>query len=645
MANIRDRQLAAVKCMLNLGKIVSSKGQVEPDWKVLVYDQVGQDIISPLMSVADLRTLGVTLYLPLNGARDQVADVTAVYFVAPTAENVQRICADMRADLYTSYYLNFISAIPRSRLEEIAGVAIEAGVETKISKIFDQYVDFISLEKDMFTLNGGNKRIQSYYNLNKTDLKDHEIDSVINDVVNSLYCVFVTLGTIPIIRCPPGGAAEMIAERLDKRLRENLRDTRNSFFSSIPNHQGGSTGGSDPGPVLSFQRPLLLIVDRNIDLATPLHHTWTYQALVHDVLKLNLNSVTIPAAATEGGDAASSKKAAGKPYNLGPSNTFWQLHKGEPFPEVAESVQKEIEEYRSHEEEMQRMKNAMGGSAEGGPVDISDNTAKLTSAMSSLPELLEKKRQIDMHTTIATSILSCIKQRKLDEFFELEERIISNRAGAGVSDKAMLEFLAGAGVANHGDKMRLFLLYYICHANFADVDAAQFLELLQSAGCQTAAFAYIKRWKQFSAPINQSGSMPGSGGGGTKTIGMFSHLMSTGSQFVMEGVKNLVIKKHNLPITKVLDQLMELKPGAETDQYRYYDPKLARQTDTMARKTKVPYSNAIVFVVGGGNYIEYQNLNDYIGAKPGKQVSYGCMELLNAEDFLEQLNLLGSELQ
>ena len=32
----------------------------------------------------------------------------------------------------------------------------------------------------------------------------------------------------------------------------------------------------------SFCRPLLVILDQDIDLATPLHHTWTYQALVHD---------------------------------------------------------------------------------------------------------------------------------------------------------------------------------------------------------------------------------------------------------------------------------------------------------------------------------------------------------------------------
>ena len=37
-------------------------------------------------------------------------------------------------------------------------------------------------------------------------------------------------------------------------------------------------------PICSFQRPMMVILDRNFDLATPLHHTWTYQALAHDVL-------------------------------------------------------------------------------------------------------------------------------------------------------------------------------------------------------------------------------------------------------------------------------------------------------------------------------------------------------------------------
>ena len=59
----------------------------------------------------------------------------------------------------------------------------------------------------------------------------------------------------------------MVAERLDRRLRENVRDARSSLFS----------GETLAGGQYAFQRPLLVVLDRNMDLATPLHHTWTYQ--------------------------------------------------------------------------------------------------------------------------------------------------------------------------------------------------------------------------------------------------------------------------------------------------------------------------------------------------------------------------------
>jgi len=40
---------------------------------------------------------------------------------------------------------------------------------------------------------------------------------------------------------------------------------------------------------------------------------------------------------------------------------------------------------------------------------------------------------------------------------------------------------------------------------------------------------------------------------------MFSKLMQQSSSLVMEGVKNLVVKKHNLPVTKIVDEIMEVK--------------------------------------------------------------------------------------
>ena len=64
-----------------------------PQWKILLYDRLGQDLLSPIMNVKSLRDEGVTLHLLLVGQseRDPVPDVPAIYFCRPTEENLRRI--------------------------------------------------------------------------------------------------------------------------------------------------------------------------------------------------------------------------------------------------------------------------------------------------------------------------------------------------------------------------------------------------------------------------------------------------------------------------------------------------------------------------------------------------------------------------
>uniref|UniRef100_A0A8D0SVV5 Sec1 family domain-containing protein 1 n=2 Tax=Sus scrofa TaxID=9823 RepID=A0A8D0SVV5_PIG len=596
-ASIRERQTVALKRMLNFNVPHVKNSAGEPVWKVLIYDRFGQDIISPLLSVKELRDMGITLHLLLHSDRDPIPDVPAVYFVMPTEENIDRLCQDLRNQLYESYYLNFISAISRSKLEDIANAALAASAVTQVAKVFDQYLNFITLEDDMFVLCNQNKEIVSYRAINRTDITDTEMETV----------------------------------KLDKKLRENLRDARNSLFT-------GDTLGAGQ---FSFQRPLLVLVDRNIDLATPLHHTWTYQALVHDVLDFHLNRVNLEeSSGTETSPAgARPKRKNKKSYDLTPVDKFWQKHKGSPFPEVAESVQQELESYRAQEDEVKRLKSIMGleGEDEGAISMLSDNTAKLTSAVSSLPELLEKKRLIDLHTNVATAVLEHIKARKLDVYFEYEEKIMSKTT----LDKSLLDIISDPDAGTPEDKMRLFLIYYISAQQApSEADLEQYKKALTDAGCNLNPLQYIKQWKAFAKMASAPASY---GNTTTKPMGLLSRVMNTGSQFVMEGVKNLVLKQQNLPVTRILDNLMEMKSNPETDDYRYFDPKMLRGNDSSVPRNKNPFQEAIVFVVGGGNYIEYQNLVDYIKGKQGKHILYGCSELFNATQFIKQLSQLGQK--
>lgn len=75
---------------------------------------------------------------------------------------------------------------------------------------------------------------------------------------------------------------------------------------------------------------------------------------------------------------------------------------------------------------------------------------------------------------------------------------------------------------------------------------------------------------------------------------------------------------------------MESKTNPDIDEYLYLDAKLLRGGD-VAPKNRSPFQDAVIFVIGGGNYIEYQNLVDFI--KVGGQHSSRQEFFLNLFSF------------
>merc|ERR1719494_198267 len=262
-------------------------------------------------------------------------------------------------------------------------------------------------------------------------------------------------------------------------------------------------------------------------------------------------------------------------------------------------------------------------------------------------------RLIDMHCSLATSVLDSIKQRRLDVFFELEEKLMS----ATPLDRSLMEVLTDPENISPEDKLRLFLIFYISTPEVSEKEFKEYSDALREAGCDLSTLAYIKRWKSMAAQSSKMVETAAGGQGTTKAVSMFSSLISQSSNFVMANVKNLVVKKHNLPLTKIVDEIMEQKQGKVNEEFRYLDPKNLRANEgAQVPRTKTPFSDAIVFVVGGGNYIEYQNLQDYVKTKNVghtnsamnsaslRRVVYGCTQLTNSDQFLNQLTMLGKDI-
>ena len=180
----------------------------------------------------------------------------------------------------------------------------------------------------MFSLRHHDSEAISYGALYNETASDAQIEASMDAIVEALFSICVSLGRVPIIRCPKGLAAEMIATRLDMKIRAHLRNSRGSLFTESMSAHG------------SFQRPLLAIVDRNVDLATTLHHAWSYQALVHDLLDLELNRV----------ENLSDPKTPS--FDLSKRDKFWNRFRGAPFHEVLGAPNEELEALQKRESDI-----------------------------------------------------------------------------------------------------------------------------------------------------------------------------------------------------------------------------------------------------------------------------------------------------
>ena len=130
----------------------------------------------------------------INSPRHPIPDVPAVYLLEPTPANLQLITSDLSRNLYSPAYINFLSSIPRPLLEDFAASTAAAGTAEHIARVYDQYLNFIVGEPDLFSLAMGSG---TYWALNSAITTDEELDAVVDRIVSGLFSVVVTLGTSP----------------------------------------------------------------------------------------------------------------------------------------------------------------------------------------------------------------------------------------------------------------------------------------------------------------------------------------------------------------------------------------------------------------------------------------------------------------
>ena len=127
----------------------------------------------------------------INASRHPIPDVPVLYLVEPTAANLDLINSDLSRNLYSDAYINFLSSIPRPLMEDFAGQIAGSGTSESVAQVYDQYLNFIVSEPDLFSLGMGK---ETYWTLNSAQAKDEELDAVVERIVSGLFSVVVTMG-------------------------------------------------------------------------------------------------------------------------------------------------------------------------------------------------------------------------------------------------------------------------------------------------------------------------------------------------------------------------------------------------------------------------------------------------------------------
>ena len=662
---LRQRQIGTLERMLHLNKdgaadLTLASQTEELVWKVLVLDSKSQAIVSSVLRVNDLLRCGVTIHSLIHSRRSALPDVPAVYFIEPTTANIKQIIEDLTNEMYDGFYINFTSSIDRELLEEFAKKVAISGQGHKIHQVYDQYLDFIVTEPELFSLDLD----QVYTKFNNPLTKEDEIHQLADTIANGILASIITLGNIPIIRCSRGGPAELVATQLDLKLRDYANNTRTLNNSSSSHTQLGSNAGASSNGTAVQQRPVLILLDRSIDLASMFSHSWIYQCMVSDVLELKRNTIKVVKFDETSSSADGTVKQNVKQYDVDPNDFFWYKNSQLPFPDVVENADMDLNTYKKDAHDL-TAKTGISSFNDIDPSNPNADTANIQQAVDALPELTARKATLDMHMDVLATLLKELEAKSLDKFFEIEQNYNDPKI-----QSQFLEILKSESKRdNSADKLRTYLILILVTnlpKSFQD-ECESILRSKEGLLDKLNALTYIKKFKEImklsNLPLtdiaNDGGSSGSSNGGydsknnsalfnglSSKLYGLTEGRITEGLSSLASGLKNLLPDKKQLPITNVVEAIMDPTNAPTssvqlTDDYLYLDPK-SRGGHSKPPKRQT-YQDSLVFIVGGGNYLEYLNLQEWSNQpnKPNKSITYGSTSIITATEFLDQCARLG----
>jgi syntaxin-binding protein 1 len=233
-------------------------------------------------------------------------------------------------------------------------------------------------------------------------------------IAEKLVTVCATLNEYPHIRYRQSSAiCTSLANIFHLKMDEFVSQNPNWWYHGGPT----STGKSQQASVGRRERGTLLLLDRADDCLTPLMHDFTYQSMVHDLLKMEGDRMTI-----QGEKNEETEESQAKDILLDEKDTIWVEMRGKHIAGVIETLSERIRDITNSS-----TGSAFGKTSGEGNMSMSEMAA----ALKALPEYREVLSKLSQHMQIAHECMSVFHKDRLMELSEFEQTLATGKDDDG----------------------------------------------------------------------------------------------------------------------------------------------------------------------------------------------------------------------
>jgi len=547
----------------------ATAGTSSAKMKLLLLDKDTVSIVSASVTQSTLLSHEVYLTDRLdNQNREKMRHLRCLCFVRPSPDSIQLLIDELRDPKYGEYYLYFSNVVKKSSLERLA----EADDHEVVKLVQEHFADFNVINPDLFSLNFTLPQQRIW-----RDTPDMWNSESLQRSTEGILAVLLALKKKPLIRYEKNS---LLAKKLATEVRYHMTQEEQLFdFRKVDTP------------------PILLILDRREDPATPLLNQWTYQAMVHQLLGVRNGRVDL----SDVPDIRDELKEIVLSQDQDP---FFKKNMYMNFGDLGGNIKDYVEQYQS------KTKNNAN----------IESITDMKRFIEEYPEFRKLSGNVSKHVTLVSELSRRVGGESLLEVSELEQSLACNDNHS--ADLKNIQRVLQLSNVTPENKVGLVALYALRYEKHPSNSLAMLVELLSAAGGVPARQADLVAKLSFYHNSLQQSQAAGGIADIFESGGIFSGARAIKG---LKGVEN-VYTQHS-PLLETTLQNM-IKGRLKDQQYPFVDG---------GGTTRDKPQDIVVFIIGGATYEEAKTIAALNASSPGVRVVLGGTTIHNASTFLEEV--------